>query len=80
MSKDFSPPKEAEEYRNTGEILRDLAAQVRFGSTRNKLVSLADDFDRLAAQSERQIHGGLDWSARPIDLGRWQADGRKPQV
>jgi hypothetical protein len=34
---------------DTGEPIR----QVRFGSTRNKLVSLADDFDRLAAQSAK---------------------------
>ena len=38
MIKDLPPPAEAEECRNTAEILRDLAAQMRFGSTRNELV------------------------------------------
>jgi hypothetical protein len=42
MIKDLSPPTEAEEYRNTAEIPRDLAAQVRFDNTRNALVSLAE--------------------------------------
>jgi hypothetical protein len=55
MIKDFPPPTEAEEYRNTAEILRDLAAQVRFGSTRTELVSLATNLDRLAANAEGQI-------------------------
>ena len=55
MSRNFPPPTEAEEYRNTAEILRDQAAQVQFGNTRNELISLADNLDRLASQSERQI-------------------------
>src|SRR5215469_7433099 len=58
MSKDFLPPTEAEEYRNTAEILRDLAEQVRFGNTRNELVSLADNLDRMAGLSERQVRRG----------------------
>jgi hypothetical protein len=37
MIKDLPPPAEAEEYRNTAEIIRDLAAQVRFGTTRSEL-------------------------------------------
>jgi hypothetical protein len=55
MIKDLPPPTEAEEYRNTAEILRDLAARVRFGSTRHELVSLAENLDRVAAHAERQI-------------------------
>jgi hypothetical protein len=51
MIKDLPPPTEAEEYRNMAEILRDLAAQVRFGSTRNELFNLADNLDRLAAHA-----------------------------
>ena len=52
MIKDLPPPTEAEEYRNTAEILRDLAAQVRFGSTRTELVSLAENLDQLATHAD----------------------------
>src|SRR4029077_12498171 len=62
MIKVLPPPREAEEHRNTAEILRDLAAQVQFGSTRNELVNLADNLDRLAAHAERRGCGNLDWS------------------
>ena len=55
MIKDLPPPTEAEEYRNTAEILRDLAAQMRFDNTRNALVSLAENLDLLAAHAEGQI-------------------------
>jgi hypothetical protein len=44
------------------EILRDLAAQVRFGSTRNELVNLAENLDGLAAHAEGQISRAADWS------------------
>jgi hypothetical protein len=64
MIKDLSPATEAEEYRNTAEILRDLAAQVRFDNTRNALVSLAENLDRLAAHAEGQISRAVDWRAR----------------
>ena len=57
MIKDLPPPTEAEEYRNTAEILRDLAAQARFGKTRNQLFNCADNLDRLAALAERQSEG-----------------------
>jgi hypothetical protein len=40
MIKVLPPPSEAEEYRNTAEILRDLAAQTRFDKTRNELFIL----------------------------------------
>jgi len=52
MIKDLSPPTEAEEYRNVAEILRDLAAQVRFGKIRDEMVNFADNLDRLAAFAE----------------------------
>jgi hypothetical protein len=61
MIKDLSPPTEAEEYRNTAEILRDLAAQVRFDNTRNALVSLAENLGRLA-HAEGQISRAVAWS------------------
>ncbi|HYZ42724.1 MAG TPA: hypothetical protein VE687_19170 [Stellaceae bacterium] len=54
MIKDHLPPTEAEEYRSTAEILRDLAAQVRFVATGDALVNLADNLDRLAADAERR--------------------------
>jgi hypothetical protein len=53
MIKDLPPPTEAEEYRNMAEILRDLAAQTRFGRTRNELFNCADNLDRLAAVIEQ---------------------------
>jgi len=52
MIKDLPPPTEAEEYRNAAEILRDLAAQARFGRTRNELFNYADNLDRLATLAE----------------------------
>ena len=60
--KDLPPPTEAEEYRNTAEILRDLAAQVQFDNTRNALVSFAENLDRLAADAEGQISRAVEWS------------------
>jgi hypothetical protein len=67
VSKDFLPPTEAEEYRNTAEILRDLAEQVRFGDTRNELVSLADNFDRMAGLSElKSAEGSVGRETRSV--------------
>jgi hypothetical protein len=54
MIKDLAPPTEAEEYRNVAEILRDLAAQVRFGKIRDEIVDFADNLDRLATFAEHQ--------------------------
>jgi hypothetical protein len=54
MIKVLPPPTEAQEYRNTAEILRDLAAQTRFGKTRNELFNYADNLDRLAALAEQR--------------------------
>lgn len=65
MIKDLPPPTELEEYRSMAEILRDLAAQVRFRNTRNELVNLAANLDRLADHSERQICGAVDWLLSP---------------
>ena len=53
MIKHLPPPTQAEEYRNTAEILRDLAAQARFGRTRHELFNYADNLDRLAALAEQ---------------------------
>ena len=58
MIKDLPPPTEAEEYRNTAEILRDLAAQARFGRTRNELFNYADNLDRLASLAEHGSRNG----------------------
>jgi hypothetical protein len=52
MIKILPPPTETEEYQNMAEILRELAAQVRFSKPRNELVNFADTFDRLAALAE----------------------------
>ena len=57
------PPTEAEEYRNTAEILRDLAAQTRFGKTRSELFNCADNLDRLAARAEHQPEAPVQSSA-----------------
>ena len=65
MIRDLPPPTEAEEYRNTAEIIRDLAAQARFGKTRNELFNCADILDRLAARAHRQRSpGSLECPAR----------------
>lgn len=58
MLKDFLPPTRAEECRNTAEILRELAAQLRFGDTGDLLVNLADDLDWRAILLERQAGFG----------------------
>ena len=54
MIKILPPPTGTEEYRKTAEILRDLAAQARFGRTRNELFNYADNLDRLATLAEHQ--------------------------
>jgi hypothetical protein len=61
MIKEVPLPTQAEEYRNTAEILRDLAAQMRFGNTRNQLVTLAENLDLLATHTERRPPA-LDYS------------------
>ena len=54
MIKDFVPPTRAEECRNTAEILRELAGQLRFADTRHLLVDLAEDLDWRANLFERR--------------------------
>jgi hypothetical protein len=66
MIKDVPLPTEAEEYRNMAEILRDLAAQMRFGNTRNKLVTLAENLDLLATHAERRPPA-LDYSPPRVE-------------
>ena len=56
MIKDLPPPTEAEEYRNTAEILRDLAVQTQFGKTRSELFNCAENLDRLAALPSPSIN------------------------
>jgi hypothetical protein len=55
MIKDLPPPAEAEECRNTAEIVRDLAAHVRVWQHTQRTRQLAENLDRLAAHAERQI-------------------------
>jgi hypothetical protein len=54
MIKEFPPPTRVEECRNTAEILRELAAQLRFDDTRHLLVGLAEDLDRRASLFEHR--------------------------
>jgi len=56
MIKDLPPPTEAEECRNTAEILRDLAVQTQFGKTRSELFNCAENLDRLAALPSPSIN------------------------
>ena len=82
MIKVLPPPTEAEEYRNTAEILRDLAAQTRFGKTRNELFGCADNLDRLAALAEHQSEATVQTVCAPLDDGssRTRADCRLEPV
>jgi hypothetical protein len=54
MIKGLPLPTEVEEYRNTAEILRDLAAQTQFGKTRSELFNCADNLERLATLADHQ--------------------------
>ena len=69
MIKVLPPPSEAEEYRNTAEILRDLAAQTRFDKTRNELFNCADNLDRLAALAKHQLEASVKPVRPPLDNG-----------
>ena len=66
MIKDVLPPTQEEECRNTAEILRDLAAQLRFANTYNLLLNLADNLDAQAVRFERQD------AVQPLDVPRRQ--------
>jgi hypothetical protein len=70
MIKDFVPPTRVEECRNTAEILRELAAQLRFAETRDLLVGLAEDLDWRASVFERRPNLPIGW----VDL-RWEGEG-----
>ena len=78
MIKDLPPPTEAEEYRNTAEILRDLAVQTQFGKTRSELFNCAENLDRLAALAEHQPEARVQAVRAPLDDGssRTRADCR----
>jgi hypothetical protein len=78
MIKVLPPPSEAEEYRNTAEILRDLAAQTRFDETRKELFICADNLDRLVALAEHQPEATVQTVRVPLDngLSRTRADCR----
>jgi hypothetical protein len=80
MIKDLPPPTEAEEYRNTAEILRDMAAQARFGRTRIELFNYADNLDRLASLPEPRSQVTSERFA-PLSDGsvRTDADAAEPQ-
>ncbi len=66
MITDFLPPTQAEECRNTAEILRDLAAQLRFADTHDLLINLADNLDGWAIRFERQD------ATQPLEVRRQQ--------
>jgi len=72
MIKVLPPPSEGEEYRNTAEILRDLAAQTRFDKTRNELFICADNLDRMAALAEHQPEARAQTVRAPLDGGSSQ--------
>ncbi len=55
MINDVLPPTQAEECRNLAEILRELAVQLHFDHTRDRLFSLADNLDRDAVHFDREI-------------------------
>ena len=78
MIKVLPPPSEAEEYRNTAEILRDLAAQTLFDKTRNELFICADNLDRMAALAEHQPVARVQAARAPLDdrSSRTRADYR----
>ena len=76
MIKDLPPPTQAEENRNTAEILRDLAVQTQFGKTRSELFNCAENLDRLAALAEHQpetrvqtVRASLDERPEPAPVG-----------
>jgi len=51
------------------EILRDLAAQARFGKTSNELFGCASHLDRLAALAEHQSKAAVQTLRAPLDDG-----------
>jgi hypothetical protein len=56
MDDDATPMNRANEYRNTADMMRLLAQQLRFAESRDRLLTLADSFDKLADRvAEREI-------------------------
>jgi hypothetical protein len=45
---DATPANRASEYRNNADMMRLLAQQMRFRESRERLLALADSFDKLA--------------------------------
>jgi hypothetical protein len=52
MDDDTPPTDRANEYRNSAEEMRLLAQQMRFSDNRDRLLTLADSFNKLADQVE----------------------------
>ena len=48
MDDDATPMNRANEYRNTADMMRLLAQQMLFAESRDRLLTLADSFDKLA--------------------------------
>ena len=48
MDDDATPMDRANEYRNTADMMRLLAQQMLFAESRDRLLTLADSFDKLA--------------------------------
>ena len=79
MIKGLPQPTEAEEYRNTAEILRDLAAQARFSGTRNELFNYADNLDPLAARAEPPVRSYASNGSRHLTTTRLELRSTRPR-
>ncbi len=58
MDDNGTPANRASEYRNTADMMRLLAQQMRFTESRIRLLWLADSFDKLADRVEE--HGAWE--------------------
>src|SRR5262249_17881544 len=72
MLKELPPPTKAAEYRNTGEILRELAAQLRFSDSRAALIMLAEHLDRFVIRHATARPAGTAYLPR--------TEGRDPTL
>jgi hypothetical protein len=54
---DATPANRVAEYRNSADMMRSLAQQMRFGESRVKLLALADSFDKLADRVDERESG-----------------------
>jgi len=72
MIKHVPPPTAPEEYPNTAEILRDLAAQTRFSKRRNELLTVPKISMGWLPLAERQSEAGLPNPSLPqfVHTGR----------